>query len=148
VKQKIAHGALIDTVTPAELGAALRGSQDRSEDYQRHRKKGIIQLDANGAGKDAIHVSRQYNWRMERVTIGGAGAVNALLVLFESDSTSDADMLEVIQVGTAGRYSDSFSNNIWVPAGNRLILQATGGVPSGQITFNFQVRLVPVPAST
>lgn len=141
MKQRIAHGATIDAATPEEVAAIFSRVRDQRDDVDYHREKGIINLDAAGKGVRAVHVSRQYNWRMERVAIGGPGAVNALVTINESDSGSDADMLEVIQLGTAGRYSDSFSNSLWVPAGQRIWLVVTGGAASGQVMFNFQVRL-------
>lgn len=139
MKQRIAHGAEIDAVTPDELREEL--AHLHHHDLW-HVEKGVIDLSA-GVGNKPIKVSGEYDWLMKRATIGGAGAVNALVLISENDSGSDADLLEVIQVGASGRYSDAFSNDLWIPAKTKLIVSVSNGA-AGQVTFNFRVKLQAV----
>jgi hypothetical protein len=110
------------------------------------RRKGAITLNASGAGYTSINVQGQYDWILERVTISGAGAANALVTLYENEATAGgadpADTLEVIQLGSVGIYSDAFKNCIFVPSNSHLVIGVTGGVASEQVTYNLQVRMV------
>jgi hypothetical protein len=142
-KQRVTPGGTIDTVTPAELGEAIANafSYQAVEEYDRH--KGVVLLDANGAGHSiiGIKVPSHYDYFFERVAIGGgAQAANALILMCENE-ISDVQLLEVIQLGGAGYYSDSFSNDIHVPAGSVVKLGITGGPANGQVTYNMQVRI-------
>jgi hypothetical protein len=144
MKQIIRHNATIDSATPQEIAEILASQKQETSVDTYSRIKGTIALNANGAGQSNnadLNVSSQYDWSMERITIGGAGAVNALVAVYENQA-QPTDMLEVIQLGTAGLYSDSFSNNIYVPANTQVILTVTGGVASGQVTFNIQIRQI------
>lgn len=145
-RQKIVHGAEIDTVTPQELAEVIAKAFEEKRPEQYHRIRGIVNLDANGNGQnrppdESINVPPQYDLLLERVVIGGVGAVNSVVCLYENQ-VQDTDLLEVIQMGAAGRYSDSFSNNLYIPANSQLFVVVTGGVANGQVTYNLQGRLV------
>jgi hypothetical protein len=132
-------GATIETVTPDELDTAITVALDARavEDYT--RRKDIITLDGNGAGSTVELVSPQYDWRIERVTLGGAGAAGALVQIYENQQ-NPMDLLEVIQLGTAGIYSDGFDNSLYVPAAAQIVIAVTGGVANRQVTYNLQIR--------
>lgn len=139
-RHKIAHGATIETATPTEVAEIIAAQLDARDVVDYTRRKGIIKLSATGTGLAGEQTSPQYDWRCERVTIGGPGAVNALVQFFENQSTSTADLLEVIQVGAAGLYSDGFSNNLYVPANSTLLIVVTGGVAGLDLSYNVQIK--------
>jgi hypothetical protein len=105
-----------------------------------HRHRGAIQLSAAGAGSDTADVPNQHDWIMERVAIAGAGAINALVQIFEND-TSPSNLLEVIQMGAAGLYSDSFDNRVHVPSLSVVVFSVTGGAANGPVAYNYQIKL-------
>lgn len=146
MRQRISHGADIDTATPAEVAGIVAAAFERKRPSEYHRSKGIINLTAAGAGttqgQDVI-VPPQYDMLLERVTIGGGGAPSALICIYENHDSSDADLLEVIQMGTVGKYSDSFSNCVYITAHSAIRITVTGGVANLQITYNLQARLIP-----
>lgn len=144
-RQRISHGSEINTATPEEVAAIVATAMDRKQVTEYRRLKGIINLDASGNGQSRPaenKIPSQFDILLERVTIGGAGAVSALVVVYENQ-VQDSDLLEVIQLGTVGKYSDSFSNRIYVTANSAIILAVTGGVPNLQVTYNLQGRLIP-----
>lgn len=71
-----------------------------------------------------------------QVTMPAAGAGNT------NQSVAAQGFQLPVGAGTVGKYSDSFSNNIFVGANSAVILNATGGVANGQITYNLQGRLI------
>lgn len=147
-KQMVKHGAVLDTVTTAEMEAAIKRGLDEVRSNEYRKWKGIIKLDATGAGTTEgqdidMFIPQQYDASLERLTIGGAGAVNALVTLYENDATSDVNMIEVAQLGTAGKYSGGITNRAYVPSLNRMIIVVVGGVASGQVAFSIQGKLVP-----
>lgn len=137
MRQRIVHGGTIEAATHDEIGQAVARAFELSavEDYE--RKKGVIALDGTGAGVATLAVSAQYDWLMERVTLTGA---NALVQIFEN-SQQGTDLLEVVQLGAAGLYSDSFANRLYVTANSQVVVAASGGPANGQVTFNFQIKL-------
>jgi hypothetical protein len=127
------------------MAALLAGVFDRQKLTDYRRFKGVINLNAAGAGQNdtfnPILVPSQYDLLLERVTIGGNGAASALVVLYENQ-VADTDMLEVIGMGTVGKYSDSFSNRIYVTANSNVLIAVTGGTPNLQVTYNLQGRYI------
>lgn len=139
MRQVIKPGHPVEFVTPSEVEAMLSEHMQRNVgSYHRHR--GAIQLNAAGAGTDTIDVPNQHDWIMERIAISGAGAVNAIVQIFEND-TSPTNLLEAIQLGTAGLYSDSFDNRLHVPSLSVVVFSVTGGVANGPVAYNYQVKL-------
>lgn len=141
-EQRIVHGLTLDVATPAEVAAIVSRELDKRTGDDYTRRPGVVQLNAAGFGNASEDVSPRYNWVCERITIGGNGAPNALVQLFENDSNSTANLLEVVQVGVGGLYSDGFSNNIWVPANSQLVIAVSGGVAGGQVTYRLQIKRV------
>ena len=137
MKQLIRPGGTIDALTQDELVKLI----PRERDVSYWRTKGAFALNAAGGGQDSIDVSSEYDFFMERVCIGGAGAVNALAVIY-ADGTQASDMIEVVQLGAAGLYSDSFSNCAYVSANSQIIIVVTGGVANGNVQYNYQIRRV------
>jgi hypothetical protein len=139
MRQIIKPGHPVEFATPSEVESIV------SEHIQRnvgafHRHRGAIQLNAAGAGSDIIDVPPQHDWIMERIAIAGAGAVSALVQIFENDQ-SPSNLLEVIQMGTAGLYSDSFDNRIHVPSLSVVVFTVTLGVANGPVAYNYQIKL-------
>jgi hypothetical protein len=141
MKQRISHGATVDATTPDEVARIIAAAFDTRQDYDYHREVGAINLDGTGAGSQARHLTRQYAWLCERIAVT-AGA-NALITLYHNQQQG-TDLVEVIQLGAAGMYSDSFANNLYVPAGSRLLIVCSGGAANGQMTYNIQARLIQV----
>lgn len=139
MRQMIAHGGFIDAVTPTELATALARGQDRQDDVSWRIFKGAVILDATGAGTTAEKTPRMYDVILERITI--TGAVNGLIGIYENQ-VNGADLREIISLGTAGMYSDSFSNRIYIPAGSSIVLSCSGGPVNGQFTYNMQAKLI------
>lgn len=156
----IKHGAEIETATPADVARIVAEQFDARTVHDYTRRKNNIQLDANGAalqfpggsgGSGSSQyagycgnekVSSEFAWRCERVTIAGNGAANALVQLYENQ-ISPLDLLEVIQVGATGVYSDAFSNTLYVPANSQLIIAVSGGVANENVSYNLQIRQLP-----
>jgi hypothetical protein len=136
----------IDTSDPKGFAVMFAKVMEEITNERYFRRKGAISLNVSGAGYASINVQGQYDWRLERITLAGAGAPSALVTLYENESTpgvSDpSDTLEVIQLGTVGLYSDAFDNTLLVPSNSHLIIAVTGGVASLQVTYNLQVRMV------
>lgn len=143
MRQRIAHGATIDTATPDEVAALIAGAFDRRDDYDFKREPGTVNLDANGNGTKTLHLTRQYAWLCERVALTTQPAAAALIALYHNQ-VQGSDLAEVVQLGAAGMYSDSFSNRLYVPAGSQLVIAVTGGAANGQATFSIQIRLIKV----
>lgn len=144
-KQIIRPGGAIDCVTTDEMTAAITAALNRQRPQQYKRQKGIIALDANGNGQSAngdFIVPSQFDIKIERIVIGGPGAANALVCIYENQ-VNDADMVSVIQMGAAGKYSDGFSNCIYLPANTQVIIAVTGGAVGLQVLYNIQARLIP-----
>lgn len=143
MKQRIVPGQMVDILTLDELkGYFEEAGASRKQARQFRRVNGTMQVSTAGAAQATEDVSPQYDWSIERVTISGPGAVNAL-VQFYQDEIAPSMMLEVVQVGAAGLYSDSFSNCLHVPANSVLYVAVTGGVANGAVAYNLQVRQVP-----
>lgn len=140
MKQQIKPGATLDIPTTQEMAVMIAGAFDSQRGDTYRRLKGSIQLDGTGAGTDSINVKapRLYDIILERVSCTG---VNALFQFFENQN-NPSDLLEVVQVGAAGLYSDAFSNCIFLPAGSALVVQVTGGPASGSATYNIQAKLI------
>lgn len=144
-RHKINPGGYLDIPSLDEIKGLFEqrgGDRARGMQYQRH--KGSIKTDANGVGLGTVDVSPQYDWSIERITIAGPGAANALVQVC-IDELSASALAEVIQLGATGLYSDSFSNKLFVPANSRLYIGVTGAVASSNITYNLQTRLVYNP---
>lgn len=139
MKQEIRHGATLETATPAEVARIVAAELDTRQVTDYTRRKDIITLDGTGAGQAKLNVSSQYDWRLERITIAGAGAVSALVEFYENQ-IAPLDLLEVVQLGATGLYSDSFDNTLYLPANSQLFVAVTGGVASLQVTYNLQIR--------
>lgn len=146
-RQRMMHGAEIETATPSEVAEIVAAfAREPAVEYKRFR--GVINLNAAGAGQnsvpdDPIYAPPQYDLLLERVAIGGSGAAGAVVELYENDIQSDANLLEVISVAAVpGKYSDSFSNNIYVPANSAVFILVGGGVANLQVTYNIQGRLI------
>ena|SRR5487761_130339 len=133
------HGATIDATTTAETAAIIAAAFEHQNADEYWREKGAILLDGTGAGNTLLKVSSQYDWLLERVTLTG---VNALVSIYENQ-VAGADLLEVVQIGAVGLYSDSFSNILWVPANSQVVISVSGGPSNGQMTFNLQIKLKP-----
>ena len=145
MKQRISHGAEIDAATPDEIARIIAAAFSRAPTAQYRRAKGIVNLNASGNGQTQVAdllVPAQYDLLLERVAIGGNGAASALVCLYENQQ-SDTDLLEVISLGTVGKYSDSFSNRMYVTANSSVLIVVTGGVANLQVTYNLQGRLIP-----
>lgn len=147
MRQRISHGAEIDAATPDEVARIVAAANARQGPREYRRLKGIINLNATGTGQTTpqangdLVVPSQYDLLLERVTFGGTGAANALIGVYENQ-VADTDLLEIAQLGAAGKYSDSFSNRIYVTANSVIYIAVTGGVASLQVTYNMQGRLI------
>lgn len=142
MRQIIKHGAEIDAATPAEVAAIFAKQADRSVNQRYFRYREAMTLDSNGNGTHyARHVSGEYDWIMERISATATPAAAALLALYENEPDSST-LLEVIQLGTVGVYTDAFSNCIYLPSNSRLVLVCAGGTANGQCIFNLQIRMV------
>lgn len=102
-RQRVAHGSVIDTPTNAEMAELLAQTfaQQKPEEYRRY--KGAVTLDGNGNGltKSAdILVPSQYDLALDRVTLGGNGALGAIIALYENQ-VNDVDLLEVVDISAA-----------------------------------------------
>lgn len=143
MKQRIVHGATIETVTPDEVAAILRANTPKTRGAQYHTDKVSVQLDGTGAGQARIATTREYSRRLQRVAVKATPLAAALCLIYDN-STEDGDLREVIQLGIAGLYSDGFSNNMFIPAGNQILFVVTGGAAGGAVAFNIQSELVQV----
>jgi hypothetical protein len=139
MRQVIKPGHPVEFVTPSEVEAMLTEHMQRNVGSF-HRHRGAFQVGAGGTGSDSIDVPPQHDWIMERVAIAGAGTVNAIIQIFEND-TSPSNLLEVIQLGTAGLYSDSFDNRMHVPSLSTVLFTISGGVAGGAVAYNYQIKL-------
>lgn len=145
MRQRIAHGADIEAATPKEIADIIAAAFDRKAPSEYRRLKGIVNLNASGAGQTAVAdllVPSQYDLLLERIALGGNGAANALVVIYENQA-QDTDLLEVVQLGTVGKYSDSFSNCVYLTANSSILIVVSGGVANLQIAYNLQGRLIP-----
>jgi hypothetical protein len=151
MKFALKPGAEIETTTPQETAELISKALDRRSIVNYTRRKNIITLNASGnsptnvtqaSGGGVEKVSSGYYWRVERLTIGGPGAVNAIVELYENQ-ISDVDLLEVVGLGSAGKYSDAFDNSLYIPANSQILIVVTGGVPNSQVTYNMQIREEP-----
>jgi len=156
MRQTISHGASIDTATPQEVAAIIAGVLDRKQVTEYRRIKGIVNLNAAGAGNSAdtstsgadLIVPGQYDLLLERVAFGGNGLVAATTIgVYENDATSDTNLLEWIVVGASLKYSDSFSNRIYVTANSSVLIVVASGTANLQVTYNLQGRLIPAGRS-
>lgn len=139
MRQVIRPGREVEFATPSEIEAMLSEHMQRNVgSYHKHR--GALQLNGSGVGSDSIDVPGQHDWIMERITISGAGAVNALVQIFEND-TSPTNLIEVVQLGTAGLYSDSFDNRVHVPSLSVVVFTVSAGVANGPVAYNYQIKL-------
>lgn len=140
MRYTIRHGSEIEAATPGEVAAIIASAFDTRSSVDYRRPKGLVSLDGSGNGAATVEkVSSQYDWVCERLTLAGNGAAGALVQFFEN-SASDLDLLEVVQIGAAGLYSDSYSNSLYLPANSQLVIQVTGGTPNGQVSYNLQLR--------
>lgn len=140
-------GAKIETVTPAEMEEIIQRSLVERDIDEYLVKRGVIKLDGAGAGTTVgsemnldLKVSSQFDWELERISVGGAGAPSALVGVYENDAGNDTNMLEIIGMGTVGKYSDSFSNNVYVTANTQIVIVVTGGVAGQDVTFRLQIK--------
>lgn len=146
-RQRISHGSEIDAATPREVAQIIAQAFPRERAAEYRRFKGVVNLSAAGAGQnqvpdDTIYAPPQYDLVLERVTLGGSGAVGAVVALYENQ-ISDVDLLEIIgPIPATGKYSDSFSNNIYVPSNSAVFVVVTTGVAGLQVTYNLQGRLI------
>jgi len=147
MRQRISHGADIDAATPAEVAAIIAKVLDRQQTTEYRRLKGIVNLSAAGAGQTAVAdlvIPSQYDLLLERVTLGGNGLVAATTIgIYENDAASDTNLLEWVVVGTPLKYSDGFSNRIYVTANSSIMIVVAGGTANLQVTYNLQGRLIP-----
>lgn len=143
MRQRIAHGNAIDAATPGEIADIIAAAFDRQTDYDYHREPGTVNLDANGDGSVTKHLTRQYAWLCERIAVTTQPAAAAIVALYHNQ-VQGSDLAEVISLGAAGMYSDSFSNRLYVPAGSHLVITCTGGTANGQLTYSIQTRLIKV----
>lgn len=145
MRQTIAHGKEIDVATPSEVAELISAQFARRRPEQYRREKGIIDLDANGNGSThhGIVVSSQYDLLLERITFGGNGLLAATTIGVYENQVMDTDLLEWVVIGPSLKYSDSFSNCIYVTANSAIMIAVTGGTANLQVTFNAQGRLIP-----
>jgi hypothetical protein len=143
MKFSLKPGAEIETTTPQETAQIIARAFDTRTVEEYTRRKGIITLNSSGAGQGKVRLSSEYDWRIERITLGGLGAVSATVQFFENSDNSAADLLEVVGLGTAGLYSDGFDNTLYLPANSQLIIDVAGGVANLQVTYNLQIKQLP-----
>lgn len=139
MRQRISHGATIDAATPDEVARLIAAAFDTQRDYDYHREMGAINLDASGNGSASLYMTRQYAWLMDRVALTAGGPA---LIGFYNHQQQGSDLIEIVQLGSAGMYSDGFSRGAYLPAGNKLLIVCTGGAANGQMTYNLQIRLI------
>ena len=78
------------------------------------------------------------------MAFGGNGLLATTTIgVYENDTASDTNLLEWVVVGAALKYSDSFSNRIYLTANSSIIITVTGGTANLQVTYNLQGRLIP-----
>lgn len=145
MRQQVRPGGTLDIATPREIGEIIAGAFSAQMVDEYERKKGTIALDATGVGVTSpahgLAVSAQYDWLLERVTLGGGANAAGAIVKFYENGASDTDMLEVVQLGAVGLYSDSFANRLYVTANSVLLIAVSQGPANGQVTFNLQIAL-------
>ena len=148
MRQSVARlGATIDTATPAEVEAIISNALTAEQVTKYIIKKGIVKLSATGTGTTVgsemnldLKVSSQYDWLLDRIAIGGPGAVSALVGVYENDATSDTNLLETISLPASGKYSDSFSNRCYVTANTQIVIVVSNGVNGQDVAFRLQIR--------
>lgn len=139
MRTRIVPGAEVDVPTTAEVGQLIVQAFEAQRQEMYRREKSSIVLDGTGAGTTIFKLTRLYDWVCERVTIsaGAGGAVE-----FYENQVADTDLLEDITLNARGRYSDSFSNNLFIPAGSQLFVVFAGAGNNGLASVNLQVRLI------
>lgn len=143
MKQRISHGATIDTATPEEVAKIVAGQFNANRSREYTRIKNTFALDASGNGVHTLHkVPAEWDWLCERITITTGAAA---LVTFFENAQNPSDMLEVIGLGSTGLYSDSFDNTLYIPANSQLVMVCAGGGANGQLAYNLQIRLLRRP---
>jgi hypothetical protein len=140
MRQRIAHGAELDIATPAEI-AAIFANQKRDDDIEYYTRFRSTFLNGSGTTTDSVKVPSQYDWLLERISVAGPGAVNALVGVYENEVVNST-LLEIIQLGSAGFYTDSFSNNLYVPANSQIVFAVVTGVAGQQISYNYQIKMI------
>lgn len=145
-KQRVSHGAEIETATPSEVAAIIAAAFDRKQVTEFRRLKGVVNLGAAGTGTTKIAdlvVPSQYDLLLERVTFAGNGTLAATTIGVYENQVNDADLLEWVVIGASLKYSDSFSNRIYVTANSAVVIDVIGGAANLQVTYNLQGRLIP-----
>ena len=117
-----------------DIVRAIRDTE-LSEEYL--RRKGIITLDATGAGVSTIQVPQGFDWILQRVTLSAAAAGNVSLY---ENTQAPSELLETVTLPANFTYSDGFNNNIYVPGGSSLLVVFTGGGANAQGTYNIQIQ--------
>jgi len=141
MQQTIRHNSTVDAATPREVAEIIAAAFQRREDLSYHQEKGSISLNASGAGTFALRTGRLYGWLMQRVAITANPAAAALILMYENDP-APSDLREVIQLGTAGLYSDSFDNVLYIPPGSAVTFVVSSGAANGQLSYNLQIQLI------
>lgn len=135
----------LETATPTEV-AEIVAAFSRKEATQYRRPKGIINITAAGTGQTAdpdLVIPSQYDMLLERVTFGGNALIlNTTIGVYENQ-VADTDLLEWVQINASLKYSDSFSNRMYITANSKIIIAVTGATPNLQVTYNLQGRLIP-----
>jgi hypothetical protein len=140
-RQRIIHGKELDVATPQDVAEILARQFDAQSSSAYYRCRGNLFLDSNGNGTDNKNKApRSHDWILERIALTTTPAATGVVGIYENQ-VDPGDLLEIIQFGAGGIYTDSFSNCIFLPAGSSLCVNCVGGPASGQITYNVQVRL-------
>lgn len=146
MRQQIKHGAMIDAATPDEVAEAFRTflRDNVRKDREEYRiEKGAVLLDGGGNGQLTFRAPRSYNWFAERIT--ATGGASTTVTFYENTAGQGSDLRENITLDTNGRYSDSFSNDLFIPAGSTLFVVFAGAAGAGlNGTVNMQIRMVEV----
>lgn len=150
-KQIVKHGAALEIPTLEELARLIAESRDERAHHDYRAEKGTFQMDGTGAFSGSILAAdRQHDRILERISVFCGG--NQLAQIgFYSNTFQPTDLLETVKFTATNSsvfgYSDAFSNNIILPAGDQLMLTVSGGLVSTQGAWRIQTRYLPAKRS-
>lgn len=145
-KQTVKHGATLDIPSLEELAQLIAESRDERTHHDYRAEKGTFQMDGSGNFSGTILTAdRQHDRILERISLFPGN--NIAQVGIYANTTQPTDLLESVKFNATNSsifgYSDSFANNIFLPAGDQLVLVVSGGLASAQGAWRIQTRYLP-----
>lgn len=149
-KQIVKHGAALEIPTLEELARLIAESRDERTHHDYRAEKGTFQIDGTGNFSGSILAAdRQHDRILERISVFSGNSLASFG--FYSNTFQPTDLLETIKLNSANSsvygYSDAFSNNIILPAGDQLMLIVSNGLASTQGAWRIQTRYLPAKRS-